>query len=133
MNGDDGDSNAEDQGPAGRYGGIQAVKGVDLEVARGRTGDADRRQRRRQDDHAEGHHRACSRMRRATSGTWASRIKGVPAHGTGQAGLAMVPEGRGMFTRMTITENLQMGAYMRNDKDGIAGRHRAACSASSRA
>ena len=32
----------------------------------------------------------------------------------------MVPEGRGVFTRMTITENLHMGAYIRNDKDGIA-------------
>jgi branched-chain amino acid transport system ATP-binding protein len=34
-------------------------------------------------------------------------------------GLAMVPEGRGVFTRMTIVENLQMGAYIRNDKAGI--------------
>jgi branched-chain amino acid transport system ATP-binding protein len=32
----------------------------------------------------------------------------------------MVPEGRGVFTRMTITENLQMGAYIRKDKAGIA-------------
>ena len=32
----------------------------------------------------------------------------------------MVPEGRGVFTRMTITENLQMGAYIRSDKVGIA-------------
>jgi branched-chain amino acid transport system ATP-binding protein len=32
-------------------------------------------------------------------------------------GLVMVPEGRGTFTRMTITENLQMGAYIRNDKE----------------
>ena len=32
----------------------------------------------------------------------------------------MVPEGRGVFARMTITENLQMGAYIRNDKAGIA-------------
>ena len=31
----------------------------------------------------------------------------------------MVPEGRGVFARMTITENLQMGAYTRNDKAGI--------------
>jgi branched-chain amino acid transport system ATP-binding protein len=36
----------------------------------------------------------------------------------------MVPEGRGTFTRMTITENLQMGAYIRTDKAGIARRHR---------
>jgi branched-chain amino acid transport system ATP-binding protein len=35
-------------------------------------------------------------------------------------GLAMVPEGRGVFTRMSITENLQMGAHIRKDKDGIA-------------
>jgi branched-chain amino acid transport system ATP-binding protein len=32
----------------------------------------------------------------------------------------MVPEGRGVFTRMTIIENLQMGAYIREDKEGIA-------------
>ena len=32
----------------------------------------------------------------------------------------MVPEGRGVFTRMTITENLQMGAYLRKDKAAIA-------------
>ena len=31
----------------------------------------------------------------------------------------MVPEGRGVFARMTITENLQMGAYIRKDKAGI--------------
>jgi branched-chain amino acid transport system ATP-binding protein len=35
-------------------------------------------------------------------------------------GLAMVPEGRGVFMRMTITENLQMGAYIRDDKAEIA-------------
>ena len=34
-------------------------------------------------------------------------------------GLAMVPEGRGVFTRMTILENLHMGAYIRDDKPGI--------------
>jgi len=34
-------------------------------------------------------------------------------------GLAMVPEGRGIFTRMTILENLQMGAYIRDDKPEI--------------
>ena len=31
----------------------------------------------------------------------------------------MVPEGRGVFARMSITENLQMGAYVRRDKEGI--------------
>jgi branched-chain amino acid transport system ATP-binding protein len=37
-----------------------------------------------------------------------------------QQGLAMVPEGRGVFTRMTIVENLQMGAYIREDTVAIA-------------
>jgi branched-chain amino acid transport system ATP-binding protein len=37
-----------------------------------------------------------------------------------QQGLAMVPEGRGVFTRMTIVENLQMGAYIRDDHAAIA-------------
>ena len=32
----------------------------------------------------------------------------------------MVPEGRGVFTRMTVTENLQLGAYIRSDKAEIA-------------
>ena len=32
-------------------------------------------------------------------------------------GLVMVPEGRGVFARMTITENLQMGAFVRTDKE----------------
>lgn len=32
----------------------------------------------------------------------------------------MVPEGRGVFARMTVRENLQMGAYLRTDREGIA-------------
>jgi branched-chain amino acid transport system ATP-binding protein len=47
-------------------------------------------------------------------------IKGRGAWDLVKQGLAMVPEGRGVFTRMTITENLQMGAYIRTDKAGIA-------------
>jgi len=47
-------------------------------------------------------------------------IKGKGAWDLVREGLVMVPEGRGIFTRMTITENLQMGAYIRNDKAGIA-------------
>jgi len=34
-------------------------------------------------------------------------------------GIAMVPEGRGIFGKMSVRENLEMGAYSRNDKDGI--------------
>ena len=47
-------------------------------------------------------------------------IKGQGAWDLARQGLVMVPEGRGTFTRMTITENLQMGAYTRSDKEQIA-------------
>jgi branched-chain amino acid transport system ATP-binding protein len=43
-------------------------------------------------------------------------IRGKGAWDLVRDGLAMVPEGRGVFTRMTITENLLMGAYIRSDK-----------------
>ena len=46
-------------------------------------------------------------------------IKGQGAWDLVKQGLVMVPEGRGVFTRMTITENLQMGAFIRNDKAGV--------------
>ena len=46
-------------------------------------------------------------------------IKGQGAWDLARQGLVMVPEGRGTFTRMTITENLQMGAYVRSDKADI--------------
>jgi len=36
------------------------------------------------------------------------------------AGIVQVPEGRGIFIRLTVQENLQMGAYLRRDKAGIA-------------
>jgi branched-chain amino acid transport system ATP-binding protein len=47
-------------------------------------------------------------------------IQGQGAWDLVRQGLAMVPEGRGVFTRMSIAENLQMGAYIRRDKGGIA-------------
>ena len=46
-------------------------------------------------------------------------IRGKGAWDLVKKGLVMVPEGRGVFARMTITENLLMGAYTRNDKAGI--------------
>ena len=47
------------------------------------------------------------------------RINAVPAHKRLRRGVALVPEGRGIFTRLTVEENLRMGAYTRNDKAGI--------------
>jgi len=42
------------------------------------------------------------------------------AHQIVYKGVAMVPEGRGVFSKLTVSENLEMGAYSRNDRAGIA-------------
>lgn len=47
------------------------------------------------------------------------KMNAVPAHKRLRKGIALVPEGRGIFTRLTVEENLRMGAYTRNDKAGI--------------
>ncbi|MBL1097114.1 ABC transporter ATP-binding protein [Streptomyces coffeae] len=47
-------------------------------------------------------------------------LKGVPAHKIVALGLAHSPEGRHIFPRLTIAENLQLGAFLRKDTDGIA-------------
>jgi branched-chain amino acid transport system ATP-binding protein len=46
-------------------------------------------------------------------------IQGLPAHAMITRGIAQSPEGRKIFSRMTVLENLEMGAYHRNDRDGI--------------
>jgi branched-chain amino acid transport system ATP-binding protein len=48
------------------------------------------------------------------------RIDGAPTEKLARLGIAHVPEGRGTFGRMTVEENLQLGAMSRNDKAGIA-------------
>ncbi|QLH21123.1 ABC transporter ATP-binding protein [Streptomyces sp. Rer75] len=47
-------------------------------------------------------------------------LSGVPAHKIVALGLAHSPEGRRIFPRLTIAENLQLGAFLRKDADGIA-------------
>ena len=47
------------------------------------------------------------------------RINALPAHRRLRAGIALVPEGRGIFTRLTVEENLRMGAYSRSDNAAI--------------
>ena len=101
------------------YGGIKAVKGVDLEV------------REKELVTLIGSNGAGkTTTMKAVTGTLAMEggdieylgksIKGKGSWDLVREGLVMVPEGRGVFTRMTITENLQMGAYIRSDKAGIA-------------
>jgi branched-chain amino acid transport system ATP-binding protein len=47
-------------------------------------------------------------------------IGGTPPHVITGKGIIQVPEGRRIFSRMTVMENLEMGAFLRKDKDGIA-------------
>ena len=100
------------------YGGIQAVKGVSFEVRKGELVSLI-------GSNGAGQ---TTTMKALTGSLQAAggRISylGRDVHGQGpwdlvQQGLVMVPEGRGVFTRMSILENLHMGAYLRNDKAGI--------------
>ncbi|MCK5202651.1 MAG: ATP-binding cassette domain-containing protein, partial [Desulfobacterales bacterium] len=48
------------------------------------------------------------------------KIDGVKPHTIVKMGVVQIPEGRGILSRMTVKENLDMGAYLRSDKNGIA-------------
>ena len=96
------------------YGGIQAVKGVNFEVREGELVSL---------IGANGAGKtttlkAVTGLQPIAAGDvtyLGESIKGRGAWDLAKKGLVMVPEGRGTFTRMTITENLLMGAYNRND------------------
>lgn len=46
-------------------------------------------------------------------------ITGIKAHQVSGLGMSLVPEGRGIYTRMTVQENLEMGAFNRKDRDAV--------------
>ena len=101
------------------YGGIEAVKGITMEVREGELVSL-----------IGSNGAGKTTTMKAITGTLAAssgsieylgkNILGQGAWDLVKQGLVMVPEGRGVFTRMSILENLQMGAYLRDDKDGIA-------------
>lgn len=67
--------------------------------------------------------RAISGLIKAQSGTVTYEGKSIfnePAHKVVSMGLSQVPEGRMVFANLSVLENLKMGAYLRNDKPGIA-------------
>ncbi len=107
------------QGLKVAYGGIQAVKGIDLQVREGELITL-----------IGSNGAGKTSTMKAITGSIAvlegqieylgQTIRGQGAWDLVKDGLAMVPEGRGVFTRMTITENLQMGAYIRSDRADIA-------------
>ena len=98
------------------YGGIQAVKGVDFEVHEGELVSL---------IGANGAGKtttlkAITGVQPVAAGEieyLGQAIRGQGAWDLVKQGLVMVPEGRGTFSRMTIVENLQMGAFVRNDKE----------------
>ena len=98
------------------YGGIEAVKGIDLEVRDGElvtligANGAGKTTTLK----------ALAGLIRPRSGSvqYNGRdVTGTPAHELVKLGLALVPEGRGVFGRLTIDENLAMGAYTRRDRE----------------
>ena len=100
------------------YGGIQAVKGVDFEVGQGELVSLIGANGAGKSTTLK----AITGLQPVAVGSiefMGQSIKGQGAWDLVKQGLVMVPEGRGTFTRMTITENLQMGAYIRNDKAQI--------------
>jgi len=100
------------------YGGIQAVKGIDMQVHEGElvsligSNGAGKTTTMK----------AITGMLMPADGDieyLGRSIKGRGPWDMVKEGLVMVPEGRGVFARMSIAENLLMGAYTRNDQAGI--------------
>ena len=106
-----------------RYGGIRAVKGIDLEVAQGEfvcligANGAGK----------SSILRAIAGLARTAAGSirFDDRdLSGVAAFQRARSGLVMVPEGRGVFSRLSVEENLAMGAYARSDSEVPSDRAR---------
>jgi branched-chain amino acid transport system ATP-binding protein len=100
------------------YGGIQAVKGIDLDVNAGELVCLIGANGAGKTTTLKG---VCG-MLPIKSGTIhydGHDITGRPPFELVRGGLAMVPEGRGVFGALTIEENLAMGAYVRHDKNGV--------------
>lgn len=101
------------------YGAIKALHGVTLRVNRGEivtligSNGAGKSTTLR----------AISGIVRASGGsiTYEGRdLAGLKPHDIVRLGLVQAPEGRGIFSNMTVAENLELGAYIRSDRDGIS-------------
>ncbi len=100
------------------YGNIAAVKGISIDVMKGEIVTL-----------IGSNGAGKSTTMRAISGLVSPRrgsitfegrkISGMPGHQVTALGISQSPEGRRIFGRMTVDENLDLGAFLRNDKDGI--------------
>ena len=101
------------------YGAIHAIKGVSIQVAKGEIVTL-------VGSNGAGKSttlRTISGLLKPKNGTILfedNHIEGLPAHKIVGMGLCQVPEGRRVFANMTVMENLELGAYLRSDKDEIA-------------
>jgi len=101
------------------YGGIKAVRGIDLEVGRGEVVALIGANGAGKSSTLK----ALSGLLRPSAGRIdydGAEITGKPAYHLVRRGLAMVPEGRGVFPRLTVAENLAMGAYIHDDRAAVA-------------
>jgi branched-chain amino acid transport system ATP-binding protein len=99
------------------YGGINAVKGVDLEVRQGEMVALIGANGAGKTTTLKAicgllHHGGSVRLK-------GEDVGGRPAHELVERGLSLVPEGRGVFGRLTVQENLAMGAYVRRDRQAV--------------
>ena len=100
------------------YGSIQALKGISLEVYEGEVvtllgaNGAGKSTTLRSIN-------GLNRPRQGSIRFEGRDITSVPAHSIVKRGIAQSPEGRRLFPRMTVVENLEMGAFQRNDRAGI--------------
>lgn len=100
------------------YGGINAVKGIDLEVAQGEMVALIGANGAGKTTTLKG---ICGVVHPAAGKVHyqGQDITGMPSHALVAMGLALVPEGRGVFGRLTVEENLGIGAYTRRDKAAV--------------
>jgi branched-chain amino acid transport system ATP-binding protein len=101
------------------YGGIQAVKGISIDVPKGQIVTLIGANGAGKSSTLRAIAGLCKNRRGTIA--WNGRdVTGLDPVGIVKAGIVMSPEGRRIFPHLTVLENLHLGAYSRNDKDGIA-------------
>jgi branched-chain amino acid transport system ATP-binding protein len=101
------------------YGTIRALRGVSLEVRPGEIVTLRIRSSQGRKTTTLRSINGLNRPRRGTITFAGQEITTTPAHGIVKLGISQSPEGRKLFPRMTVVENLEMGAFQRSDRAAI--------------